>query len=193
MLYLDTETYNAEKDISAGTYEYARTAEIMLITYAFDDGPVRLWDLTKSGDLPTDLHDALLDYENTPITAHNAMFDRSVLAAQDWQLNWVGDYHEPHRWRCTMVKALMHGFPGSLDQLGNILGLPQDQTKLKDGKALIRRFCKPAPKNHKADRYDSTTHPEEWQKFCDYAVRDIEAMREIDRRLPDWNYRGPIL
>jgi len=189
MLYLDTETYNAEKDISAGTYEYARTAEILLITYAFDNGPVRCWDLTdEDAERPEELFDALLD-GSIQITAHNAMFDRQILGNCLGYL--VGDIAaQPDRWRCTMVKGLTHGFPGSLDQLGQILGLPQDQAKLKDGKALIRRFCKPAPKNHKADRYDRSTHPDEWAKFCDYAVRDIEAMREIDRRLPDWNYRG---
>ncbi len=189
MLYLDTETYNAEKDISAGTYEYARTAEILLITYAFDNGSVRCWDLTdEDAERPEELFDALLD-GSIQITAHNAMFDRQILGNCLGHL--VGDIAaQPDRWRCTMVKGLTHGFPGSLDQLGQILGLPQDQAKLKDGKALIRRFCKPAPKNHKADRYDRSTHPDEWAKFCDYAVRDIEAMREIDRRLPDWNYRG---
>ena len=205
MLYLDTETYNAEKDISAGTYEYARTAEVLLMTYAFDDGPVRCWDIpagTISVDgevvqrpdgLPGELSSVLLADETCaqPITAHNAMFDRVVLT--HWLHNSFGydiKRHGAKRWRCTMCKALTHGFPGSLDQLGQILGLPQDRAKLKDGKALIRRFCKPAPKNHKADRYDCRTHPDEWAKFCEYAVRDIEAMREIDRRLPDWNYRG---
>ena len=88
-----------------------------------------------------------------------------------------------------MCKAYLHGFPGALDQLGQILGLPQDQAKLKEGKRLIQRFCKPAPRNHKADRYGRNTHPDEWQRFCDYARRDIEAMRETDRRLPNWNYK----
>lgn len=193
MLYLDTETYNAEKDISAGTYEYARTAEVLLVTYAVDDGPVGLWDRTDPEQgVPLDLFRALHDPE-IEITAHNAMFDRTVLRNQDWAVEWANNIGDPDRWRCTMVKGMTHGFPGSLDQLGKILGLPQDQSKLKDGKALIRRFCKPAPKNHKADRYDRDTHPEEWARFCEYAKRDIEAMRAIDKRLPDWNYRGAEL
>lgn len=190
MLYLDCETYNGEKDISAGTYEYARTAEVLLVAYAFDDGPVQLWDRTARG-IPLELFNALHD-PAVEITAHNAMFDRTVLTM-------MGDkvptkvIQDPNRWHCTMVKALVHGFPGSLDQLGTILGLPQDQAKLKDGKKLINRFCKPAPKNHKAERYDSNTHNEEWGRFCAYAIRDIEAMREIYKRLPDWNYRGSEL
>ncbi|QAX31290.1 DNA polymerase I [Leisingera sp. NJS204] len=190
MLYIDVETFNAEKDISAGTYEYARTAEILLVTYAIGGGPVKLWDVTEGDKMPEELADALLD-ETVPITAHNAMFDRRVLAANFGPADTI--VGNPARWRCTMVKAMTHGFPGSLDQLGQILRLSPDQAKLKEGKKLINRFCKPAPKNHKADRYDRTTHPEEWAQFCDYAVRDIGSMREIDRRLPDWNYRGDEL
>ncbi|MBT8152726.1 hypothetical protein KMP13_02205 [Epibacterium ulvae] len=192
MLYIDTETFNSEKDISAGTFEYARTAEILLVTYAIGDGPVNLWDLTDEDvERPEELFDALLD-GSIQITAHNAMFDRQILRNCLGYL--VGDIAaQPDRWRCTMVKAMTHGFPGSLDQLGKILGLPSDQSKIKDGKKLINRFCKPAPRNHKADRYTRETHPEEWARFCEYAVRDVEAMREIDKRLPDWNYRDDEL
>ena len=78
-----------------------------------------------------------------------------------------------------MCKAYAHGFPGSLDEVGRILGLPQDKAKLGDGKRLIHRFCKPAPSNHKADRYDRLSHPEEWARFIDYAARDIDAMRAL--------------
>ncbi len=191
MLYLDTETYNAEKDVSAGTYEYARTAEVLLISYAFDDEPVQLWDIT-SGCITGHfrLIRALKD-QQINITAHNAMFDRNVLRAfanKHPNLS-IRNLGTRFRWRCTMAKALAHGFPGSLDQLGKILGLPHDQTKIKDGKRLINKFCKPAPSNHKAERYDRNSHPEDWERFCEYAIRDIEAMREIDKRLPDWNYR----
>ncbi|XWN29914.1 MAG: hypothetical protein ROR55_20805 [Devosia sp.] len=137
--------------------------------------------------------DALRDPDQ-PITAHNANFDRTLLRAQlAPRLGLPAHVGEPERWRCTMVKAMTLGFPGALDACGRILGLPNDTQKLTDGKRLIHRFCKPAPRNHKADRYDRHSHPEEWERFCAYAVRDIDAMREIDRRLPDWNYRGEEL
>lgn len=182
MIYLDTETYNAEKDISAGTYEYTRTCEAMLVSYAFDDGPVHLWDCTGTSEMPADLREALEDAGHS-IIAHNAMFDRNVIRYA------LGVYTKRSRWRCTMVKAMAHGLPGSLDQIGVILGLPSDKAKLKAGKKHIQRFCKPAPKNHKADRYTKETHPEEWAGFCEYAAADITAMREIDKRLPNWNMK----
>lgn len=180
MLYLDTETYNAEKDISAGTYEYSRTAEVLIFTYAFNNGPVQLWDCTQSNTMPDDLRLALED-DDVLITAHNAMFDRNVIHLA------MGLYTRRDRWRCTMVKAYAHGLPGSLDQIGRILGLGSDKQKIQQGKRYIQRFCKPAPSNHKAERYTRETNPEEWDAFCDYAVQDTVAMREIDKRLPEWN------
>lgn len=183
MLWIDLETYNQEKDIKAGTYEYARTADILLVAYAFDDDPVKLWDATQE-TIPDDLH-AALENPETKYTAHNAMFDRNVLRLSGLFADHVGDFKN---WDCTMVKAMLHGFTGSLEKLGEIFGLDTDEAKIKDGKKLINRFCKPAPKNHKVDRYTAVTHPDEWQRFCEYAVRDVEAMRKIAKRLPNWNW-----
>jgi len=180
MLYFDTETYNEEKDISVGTYEYARTCEVLIATYAFGDGPTQIWDATKNPEPPADLIAALED-ENMKITAHHATFDRNVVRFA------MGIETARERWRCTMVKGYLHGFSGSLAALGNILELDDDQKKQAIGKKLINRFCKPAPSSHKAHRYDRHTHPEEWEQFCDYAIDDIGAMREIDKRLPAWN------
>lgn len=183
MLWIDLETYNEVKDIKAGVYEYARTCEILLVAYAFGNDPVQLWDRTQE-PMPLDLEEAFAN-PDTKYTAHNAQFDRIVLRDSGLFGGYVGN---PHNWDCTMVKAMLHGFTGSLDKLGDIFGLGSDDAKIKEGKKLINRFCKPAPKNHKADRYTVETHPEEWQRFCDYAVRDVAAMRKIARKIPNWNW-----
>ncbi len=180
MLYLDLETYN-EQDIRVGTYRYAETAEVLLFAYALGDGPVQVWDRTQE-PLPPDLW-RWLKNDSVLLTAHNAMFDRTMIT------HALGVTTRLERWRCTMAKAYSHAFPGSLEACGAALGLPKDKAKLANGKKLINRFCKPAPSNHKAARYDHTTHPEEWQRFKDYAAMDIEAMREIDKRLPSWNWK----
>ncbi|HBC1013377.1 TPA: hypothetical protein IGZ65_005148, partial [Escherichia coli] len=65
--------------------------------------------------------------------------------------------------------------------------------KDKEGKKLIQLFCKPRPKNSKLRRATSKTHPEEWRRFVAYAGLDIEAMREVHKRLPKWNYQGTEL
>ncbi|WP_415186351.1 DNA polymerase [Serratia rubidaea] len=97
------------------------------------------------------------------------------------------------RWRDTMVQALAHGLPGALGALCDVLNIPQDKAKDKEGKALIQLFCKPRPKNNKLRRATRKTHPEEWRRFVAYAGNDIEAMREVHKRLPKWNYQGAEL
>jgi len=184
ILYLDLETYNENNIKEVGTYEYARTAEVLLFAYAIDDGPAKVWDVTLGMVPPSELADALV--KAGTLVAHNAMFDRNVIRHA-----LSGVFDQPiDRWWCTMAQALSHALPAGLGDLGRVLKLGEDTSKLKDGKALINRFCKPAPRNHKADRYDRESHPEEWDRFTEYARLDVEAMREVLRRLPAANYGG---
>lgn len=190
MLYLDTETF-CDFDISVGTHAYAEKCDIMLLSYAVGDGPAKVWDRTTGEPMPQDLDNALWEVNDGErlVTAHHAAFDRTVCRHVLPGLVPT----KPEQWRCTMVKALAHSFPGALERLCKIFELGADKAKLADGKALINRFCKPAPKNHKADRYDRHTDPEKWERFKEYARMDIVSMRELDKLLPDWNYRGAEL
>jgi len=181
-LYLDTETYSALDLKKVGTYHYAEHCEVMLIQYAVDDGPVHMWD-HNGGQPPPDLA-AWVEASGARVVAHNAMFDRNVLSLGNLRMEIPIE-----RWECTMVHAMQHALPGNMDELGRVLGLPEDQRKLKEGKRLIQRFCKPAPSNHKADRYTRETHPDEWERFVAYGVQDVVTLREFDRRLPDWNWQ----
>lgn len=179
-LFLDTETYS-ETPISAGTYRYAETVEVMLLAWAIDDGPVSVLDLTAAHETPRELLDALAD-PSVEVWAHNAQFDRTVMR------HALPDLCPPlARWRCTMVQAYMHSLPGSLDKLCAVLQVPQDQRKLKTGKDLVRLFCMPRPKGHKLRRATRTTHPDEWASFVEYAGGDIVSMRACLGRMPAWN------
>lgn len=183
-LWLDLETYCAVP-ITNGTHAYAEGAEIMLFAYALDDGPVKVWDCTAKPLMPDDLADAL-DNPAVLIYAHNSHFDRTVL--------WHNGYRLPvERWRDTMVKALAHSLPGSLGDLCDILKVANDKAKDKAGRQLIQLFCKPRPATNKVRRATRETHPAEWAKFVEYAGLDIEAMREVDKKLPAWNYQGTEL
>lgn len=205
MNYIDTETFN-DVPIKHGTYKYTSTCEPMIVTYAFGmTAPVQVWDITTGAPMPDDLA-YILDDEDELLTAHSSMFDRSVLARPP-----ISRTIARHRWRDTMVKALAHGLPGGLDRLCEIFKIGGEHAKHKEGKKLIQLFCKPQAFKHelKKENYATTkaykaavaeargnwagrctrlTHPNEWQRFIDYAVSDIEAMREVDRKLPKWNY-----
>lgn len=186
ILWGDLETY-CEIPINNGTHAYAEGVEVMLFAWAIGDEPVSVWDLTAGEPIPGRLRKAIAD-PDTILFFHNSHFDRTVLRHAMPELA-----PDVTRWRDTMVQALAHGLPGALGALCEVLGVPQDKAKDKEGKALIQLFCKPRPKNSKLRRATSKTHPEEWRRFVAYAGLDIEAMREVHKRLPKWNYKGAEL
>lgn len=186
ILWGDLETY-CEIPINNGTHAYAEGAEVMLFAWAIGDEPVSVWDLTAGEPIPSRLRKAIAD-PDTILFFHNSHFDRTVLRHAMPELA-----PDVTRWRDTMVQALAHSLPGALAALCEVLGVPQDKAKDKEGKALIQLFCKPRPKNSKLRRATSKTHPEEWRRFVAYAGLDIEAMREVYKRLPKWNYQGAEL
>ncbi|HFZ0149095.1 TPA: DNA polymerase [Klebsiella aerogenes] len=186
ILWGDLETY-CEIPINNGTHAYAEGAEVMLFAWAIGDEPVSVWDLTAGEPIPGPLFKAITD-PDTLLYFHNSHFDRTVLRHTHPRLA-----PPVERWRDTMVQALAHSLPGALAALCEVLGVPQDKAKDKEGKSLIQLFCKPRPKNSKLRRATSKTHPVEWQRFVAYAGLDIEAMREVYKRLPKWNYQGAEL
>ncbi len=186
ILWLDLETFS-EVPIKNGTHAYAEGAEIMLFAWAINNDPVQVWDLTAGEKIPLELRLALKN-PDVEVWAHNSHFDRTILR------HCMPDMAPAtERWRDTMVQALAHGLPGALGALCEVLGVPQDKAKDTEGKSLIQLLCKPRPKNSKLRRATSKTHPEEWRRFVAYAGLDIEAMREVYKRLPKWNYQGAEL
>lgn len=180
--FIDIETFSAEP-IKNGTFRYAESAELLMVAWAIDDGPVEIWDTFEQPDIPEGLEEILLGDEI--LIAHNSIFESSVLAK-----TLQGVDIDPKRWRCTMAQAYAHGLPGSLDNLGIVLGMPQDKKKSKEGYDLIRLFCIPPPKNSKRGRATHLTHPEQWNKFKEYCKQDVVAHREVYKKLPNWNYKG---
>lgn len=176
-LFLDTETY-CETPIQNGTHRYAEGAEVIMWQWAVGDGEVIVRDHDE------DISDllAMLDDPQYEIVCHNSAFDRTVM-------RHCGVDVPVSRWFDTMVCAMAHSLPGALATLCDILGVPVDQSKDKEGKTWIQLFCKPQPQGRKVRRATKYTHPIEWQRFREYGKLDIISMREIYRRLPRWNYR----
>ena len=186
-LWFDCETYS-EADLKAvGTHAYAEhpTTEITVAQWAIDDGEPCVIDCTTANRIGTvpGIRSLLTD-PNITIVAHNSAFDRTLLR-HVWHIDVPVE-----RWQDTMVRALAHGLPGSLDKLSGILNLSTDEAKDKRGRELIQLFCKPRPKGHTLRRATRETHPKEWAEFLEYSRQDIVSMRAVHRKLPAWNY-GP--
>lgn len=192
VLYFDTETF-CETPIRNGTHRYAESAEILIAAWAMDDelfeeeGEIHVEDLTDDdgvGCLPISEALARAIREADKIVIHNSAFDTTVCALSTQVGVLPQDKIED-----TMIRAMAHGLPGALGKLSDIYKLGDD-AKGKEGHALIRLFCMPAPKNQKLRRRTKNTHPDEWQRFLDYAGSDIRSMRALRKKLPSWNYPG---
>lgn len=184
-LYSDLETYSPVP-LKNGTHAYAEQAEVLLYTYAVDDGPAKCWDVTTGDDIPAELEDHVKDERVLTIWQNGGMFDRVVLKHAMPELY---DYLPIERWYDTRVQALAHSLPGGLDKLCEIFKVADEDKKL-DGKALIRLFCVPPAKNLKRGRATRETHPVEWEQFKTYAKQDIPSMRAVHKKMPTWNYQG---
>ena len=181
--YGDTETF-CETPLAHGLHRYAEDVEITIFAWALDEGPVEVIDCTAPGwEEKVKVALAAADAAETQVW-QNSAFDRTVLRHA-----WGYEMPLERIWD-TMVQALAHSLPGSLDSLCSILGVPVDMSKHKAGKALVQLFCKPRPRNQKIRRATRHTHPVEWRRFLDYAGSDILAMREVRKRMPKWNYPG---
>lgn len=175
--FCDLESFSSE-DIKNGVFRYVEAPdfEILLMSYAVDEGEVRVWDFTQDG-LPPWLAGALTD-PNVIKVAHNCQFERACLHKA------FGVYSPPVQWMDTMHLAAMNGLPMTLEAAGAALQL--EQQKLDTGKALIRYFCKPcAPTKANGGRTRNLPEhaPEKWALFKEYNRRDTEAEREIFTRL----------
>jgi DNA polymerase bacteriophage-type len=170
-LWLDLETRSPiplKRDIA----NYAQKAEIIMVQWAVDDGPVVVEE-----EISQDLCDAAMEADE--VWAHGAEFEQQILTTVMGS-PWL----EPEKWRCTMALARMHGLPGALQKLSDIfkLGL---EGKDERGYQLIQFFC--IPRNKDGGYNDKRSHPKEWAEFREYGASDITSMRAVYRKCPKWN------
>lgn len=180
-LSIDIETFSSVNLSKSGVYKYAASPDfqVLLFAYSVDGGEVQVVDLAQGEALPTRIRAALTDPGVTK-WAFNANFERVCLSA------WLhpGRMLDPAQWRCTMVWASYLGLPMSLDQVGVVLDV--ERKKIREGKALIRKFCVPSPAsllNRGGNRVLPSEDPQAWEEFKTYNARDVEVELQIQARL----------
>ena len=178
ILFTDIETYSGTDLKTAGAHKYMEDPdfEIIMIQYAWDDGPVRVLDMFDPADreeLP-DIIAGLQDPDTIKIAHNGFNFERNAYRRQ------FGFYCPPEEWVDTMHLCAMNGLPMSLDAAGEALGI--EHKKIKEGTGLINYFCKPCkPTIANGGRTRNLPHhaPEKWERFKAYGDGDVEAMRDI--------------
>jgi len=174
-LHLDIET-QSEIDLSeTGVYRYVEGDEfgIQLLSYAYNDEPVRTLDLAHGDAFPESLAADILNPDVKKV-AHNASFERVCFSRL---LLGPQKYIDPKGWACTLVLASYFNLPESLAKLGEALGLPEDKAKLKEGPRLVKMFSG-------AGHPDMSVIPQDaaWEKYLEYNAQDVIAEREIWKR-----------
>lgn len=211
---LDFETRSGAPLRKTGAFRYAedQTTQIMMLCYAIGDGPVKTWygpeiddqahygDVLKSGPNKgkrRQLLEAINLYDGDgaldelfyaikhglTVEAHNAMFERAVWGHQ--MVNKHGFMAVPHRqWRCSAAKAASYALPRSLEGAGSVCGLKMQ--KDMEGSKLLQRLMK-TRKPTKDNPRSYFGSEEEFQRLAQYCVRDVEAERELSKKLPDFS------
>jgi DNA polymerase len=163
VLWVDFETRSPCDLKVAGVYNYAQDlkTEVICMSYAFDDGPVKTWtpDLT----FPVDV----LNHKGQ-IRAHNAAFERLIF----WYVLQIN--FDLEQFYCTATQARANCAPGSLEDVGRFAGA--DMKKDRRGDYLVRQCCIP-PYN------ESFT-----AELIEYCEQDVRAMRAVSlamRQLSD--------
>lgn len=181
-LSIDIETYSDVDLTRCGVHRYVDSPDfrILLIGYAFDDGPVCVVDCTKNclNDEHLQAFQAALWAPDVLKTAYNAAFEMTCLG------RWFGRPMDEKQWRCTAVLAATLGLPRKLGDAVKALGLAEE--KMDTGKRLIDYFskpCKPTETNGGRARNLPEHDPAKWRTFIDYNQQDVIVERELRKRL----------
>ena len=155
IFWCDFETRSAVDITTRGVYAYAKAAEVICMSYAFDDEEVRTW---RPGD-------PFPEIGRAQIRAHNAAFERLVF----WHaLNMSIPLEQFY---CTAAQARANCMPGSLEDVGRFCGA--SMRKDRRGAALVRKFCIPPY---------SDEDPAELIAYCE---QDVRAMRAASKAMRD--------
>jgi DNA polymerase len=172
-LHLDFETFSAV-DIGVGTFAYAAhpSTEALMLGYAADSNPVKVWDIACSPPMPSDLARQLEAAEE--IWAYNAQFERIILLTQ------LGIDIPLEKWRCCQALAYSLGFAGRLDDV--LMRFNLTDRKDPEGRRLIRKFSMLQPKNRVQRRIRPMEDIIDWGSFIEYCKQDVEVERTLWRK-----------
>jgi len=194
--YLDWEVKSVVALDVHGLDRYAKdpSTAILMGAYAEGDHAPKLWQPHLEPKMPAELREALED-PMVAIHAWHSAFERVI------SKNVLKIDKPIPEWRCSMSAARYLSLPGSLDDAGKILGLREDQAKMKIGDKLIRKFCIPEDLGGETTLFGMSeptfrswaTDPAEWELFCDYCKQDVVAERAILKKirkfpLPDFEW-----
>jgi DNA polymerase len=179
-LVLDLETTSTADLRKTGSHAYAEHPDtrITVLCFAIDDGVVETW---LSG--PPPLKFLLALSADAIVVAHNYLFEFNLYHAKLVPQGWPAI--PLSRWSCTMARAMVAGWPASLELAGRALGLIHQ--KDPTARDLMLRFAR--PRSHSPLTWWHETDPARFKALQDYCAQDVETERALDRRVPELSPR----
>jgi DNA polymerase len=186
ILRIDFETYsevplNGKESVGVWNYANHSSTQVLMLSYKMPGSTIVEQWFPYLGPMPEVLKATLLDSE-IMLSAFNSAFERYILQFV------LGITVAINRFIDPQVSARYLSMPGDLDEVSDILGLPEHLAKDKRGDELVKLFCEPQLSKKKRGeeqtyfKADWTTHPEQWKAFCEYGAQDIVAEEEVSRR-----------
>ena len=181
ILWCDYETRSKLNLKKCGLDRYIKdpSTEILMMAYAFDDEPVKMWCAWAGEAMPEELRAALID-PTVKKGAWNYNFERDCTEYKAGIPIPQGEWFDP-----SVLCAYM-SLPIGLDRAARALGVTQ---KMGEGKKYVKMFSSPSKqkktvlkKNPDAPEWyykNWETHPEEWAQFVEYCRQDVEAERAV--------------
>jgi len=188
---IDFETRSELNITVVGARKYAGhySTQILMISFSSDQKKVYNWNpYFSTGENLTLLNKAIKKVKRgkAVFRAHNSEFEYWI-----WNLVGTRQFNWPEleveSFYDTMVLACIAGFPASLENAGDTLGLIDK--KDKKGKGLINFFCNPSRKKD-ADMFNHPhEHKAKFEDFIDYCNSDVKAQMGIVRACPPMTQR----
>ena len=201
-LHIDIETYSECDLKKSGLYRYAEdpSTEILVLCYAFNDGPVHVW--VPRAAIPAIVRNGILERmdegaefwcgELAPLAliewieagkqvrAHNAQFERTVLNGVAGQKLGFPKL-KIGQMVCTAAKAAAAALPRDLDSAAKARGT---YPKKAVGKNDMLACAKPRQKESEP-RWTPENDPDRFVRLYDYCIDDVKAERDLDANTPD--------
>ena len=181
-IVIDLETTSTVDLRKTGSHAYAEhpDTKVTVLCWTIDGDPVETW--TLGDEVPDRFAVAVRD--GAVCVAHNYLFEDNIyrhkLVPQGWPEIPLS------QWSCTMARALVAGYPASLEarRPGDGPGDPEGSS----ARDLMLRFARPrsllAPRT-----WWHETDPVRFKALQDYCAQDVLAERELDRHLPELSPR----
>ena len=173
---MDLETGGTRPLTTVGVHNYMEDPHFHIICmgWAINYEPIELWEMGQPA--PRDLVRAI--ERGAMVHAWNAQFERlGTMTGFKKLKGWV----QPKRsqWRCTMVRALSAGFPGSLEWCAKAMKIPEQKDK-EGAKAMVKVTRGVVIGGEAIFNRDKTL----LKNTGIYCKQDVRTEREIGKYLP---------